>query len=443
MEKWDVIVVGAGLSGLSSGALLANGGKKVLLLEKAAWPGGRQHSGMIDGTVVENGAHEISRAGHLEEIFSRIGKDYPTGTNMAKTEINKNGKWRPLLEGIDRSALRNILSEIAGYSWDDVSKHDDVSLKDWVSERTQDQGVHDLFFTICTSQLVANHYEDIAAGEAMVHLKEQLDRWGTLSKTVLRVDGGTSKATEALIDSIKENGGEIRTNTLVNDVIIEKGKACGVEIEVGQRIIPAQLPDLEIIEAPVVICAVPLWDLFNVVSEDKFPHWYREWVKGLRYKFSQVTGFVMKVKKLLWPFEVMRWYIPVLPRSKMAMGAYWEQDTVLQVYFQTHWNEIPNLFEMEQAINRRKVRELMKLFEEDVYEVLPELKQNIEWKVPYSEIFSVAAAPGQVGRFRPGMHTPIENFYLINDSVRESRGMGFQAVAHSGILCADEILGQK
>jgi len=92
---------------------------------------------------------------------------------------------------------------------------------------------------------------------------------------------------------------------------------------------------------------VPLWDLFKVISEDRFPRWYVEWVKGLRYRFSHVTGFIMKLKKLMWKFDVMRWYIPVLPRSKVALGMYWEQDTVLQIYFQTHWNEMPNLFEME------------------------------------------------------------------------------------------------
>ncbi len=442
MSKYDAIIIGGGPSGLSIGALLAKAGKKVLILEKEAWLQGRQHSGMIGNTVVENGAHEISRAGYLEEIFNRIGKEYPTGSDMNKTEINSGGGWRPLLENVDRKALRDIFSEISGYTWDDVAKFDATSLKDWIEARTDNKGVHDLFFTIATGQLVANHIEDIAASEMLVHFKEQLDRWGTMGKSVLRVDGGTSKATEALIESIKENGGEIRTNTRVNDVVVRDGKACGVEIETGNRVIPIQITDLEIIEAPIVICALPLWDLFKVVSEDIFPHWYIAWVKSLRYRFSHVTGFIMKLKKLIWEFDVMRWYIPVLPRSKMALGLYWEQDTVLQVYFQTHWNEMPNLFEMDQAVTRRKVRELLALFEEDVYEVLPEIKENLEWKVPYTSVFSLAHAPGQVGQYRPGMHTPVQNLYLINDSVKESRGMGLQAVAHTALLMVDEITGK-
>ncbi len=39
-NKWDTIIVGAGISGLSMGALLANSGLKVLVLEKNSYLGG-------------------------------------------------------------------------------------------------------------------------------------------------------------------------------------------------------------------------------------------------------------------------------------------------------------------------------------------------------------------------------------------------------------------
>ena len=102
MSGYDAIIIGGGPSGLSIVALLAKAGKKVLLLEKEVWLEGRKHSGMIGDSVVENGAHEIRRAGYLEEIFDRIGKEYPTGSDMNKTEINYEGGWRPLLEDVDR-----------------------------------------------------------------------------------------------------------------------------------------------------------------------------------------------------------------------------------------------------------------------------------------------------------------------------------------------------
>ena len=117
-------------------------------------------------------------------------------------------------------------------------------------------------------------------------------------------------------------------------------------------------------------------------------------------------------------------------------------DILKNALFQTHWNEMPNLFEMDQAITRKKVRELLALFEEDVYEVLPEIKENLVWKVPYTSVFSLAHAPGQVGQYRPSMRTPVNNLYLINDSVKESRGMGLQAVAHTALLMTEELTGK-
>ncbi|MEI7848935.1 MAG: FAD-dependent oxidoreductase, partial [Chloroflexota bacterium] len=40
MEKMDVVIIGAGLGGLSSAAYLAKAGKKVLVLEHNPIPGG-------------------------------------------------------------------------------------------------------------------------------------------------------------------------------------------------------------------------------------------------------------------------------------------------------------------------------------------------------------------------------------------------------------------
>ena len=39
-REWDIIVIGGGLAGLTSGAYLAMAGKQVLLLEQRDLPGG-------------------------------------------------------------------------------------------------------------------------------------------------------------------------------------------------------------------------------------------------------------------------------------------------------------------------------------------------------------------------------------------------------------------
>jgi phytoene dehydrogenase-like protein len=445
MEKYDVIIIGAGPSGLCTGALLAKGGKKILILEKHPWTGGKRHCGMINGVLLEDGAFGPSRQGYLEDIFSNIGKPYPSGRNMEKTEINRNGGWRPLLEGADRKKLRAMLTEIGNYSYDEITKYDNVSLKNWISKRTNNQAIHNFFFLISTGVLVANCHEYIAAGEALMHFKQHLDRWGNISNTVQLIYGGSPKIIEPLVEAIKEERGEIRTGTSVTDIIVENGKVCGVEIEVGEKLITGQVLDVEVIDTPIVVCTVPPWELFKTVSEDKFPYWYVELVKRIRYKFSHVAGFTIGLKNPVWDYEVMRWYLPELPRTKVALAAYYETKTVLQTYVQLHWHEMPFLYDQDKAISKRKSREFLKLLEEDLYEVFPDLKQSIEWKVPSKAVFSIAQAPGLVGSNRPGLHTPIENLYLVGNNYhyREARAMGYQTLAKSATLCADEILGKN
>lgn len=56
-EKYDVIIVGAGLSGLSCAYELLKKGKKVLILEKKPYAGGRTSSFDDNGMQVESGLH--------------------------------------------------------------------------------------------------------------------------------------------------------------------------------------------------------------------------------------------------------------------------------------------------------------------------------------------------------------------------------------------------
>jgi len=64
MEKYDIIVVGAGISGLLSALTLSKHGNRVLVLEKDNTVGGNCNSYMVDGFQVDTGAHAIT---HLEK----------------------------------------------------------------------------------------------------------------------------------------------------------------------------------------------------------------------------------------------------------------------------------------------------------------------------------------------------------------------------------------
>ena len=72
--NFDVIIIGAGLGGLTAGAKLARAGKKVLLLEQHDRPGGCATSFTRKGFTMEVGLHEMDGL-HPGDMKSRIFHD--------------------------------------------------------------------------------------------------------------------------------------------------------------------------------------------------------------------------------------------------------------------------------------------------------------------------------------------------------------------------------
>lgn len=92
MESADVIVIGAGISGLIAARALSHAGKRVIVLEAKKHPGGRAYT-YTDNSFphpVETGAEFIH--GHLPETF-RLLKEYRIGFSRVEGEIwqMKNG----------------------------------------------------------------------------------------------------------------------------------------------------------------------------------------------------------------------------------------------------------------------------------------------------------------------------------------------------------------
>ena len=74
MKKYDVIVVGAGVSGLLAALTLSKHGKKVLVLEKSRHLGGNCSSYIVDGYQVDTGAHAITHL--IEGPLKRLMDNY-------------------------------------------------------------------------------------------------------------------------------------------------------------------------------------------------------------------------------------------------------------------------------------------------------------------------------------------------------------------------------
>ncbi len=452
MAKYDVIIIGAGISGLCNAIMLAKTGKNVLIIEKNDYIGGRAFGTNYRGHVLDNGLHTPSSVGHLEDIFAGLGRAFPVREDsFSKIEVYRNGKWDNFMEILDRAELRKIITEISTYAYDEIRDYDEITLKDWLSERTKDEGLHLFFWSLAAGAMAANRYDRFSAGELFFFLKEHLDRTGTIGGTWHFWDGGLQRLGQELHAGLMELGVEIKTDTRVTGIVIKEGKACGVKIEKGDRIVPNQFLPSEMIKASAVICTLPIWDLFKVVNPDDLPGWYVEQVKSISRKVRTVWSITCAVDDKLesWPEEwTAKWVRPEDSRTGVQLvcsycpGYAAEGDYQMDFFWQGDYDEVPDVFSLNSARTRHRAEQFIRLCEEDLKALFPDLERHMLWKVWHVSPFALAWLPG-LRSGRPHMEVPgVRNLYLSSDTVRENRGDGMQSAARTARLCVERILNR-
>ncbi|HLN20343.1 MAG TPA: protoporphyrinogen oxidase [Bacteroidales bacterium] len=103
MEKTDVIIIGAGLTGLSLGHYLKKAGRDVIILEKSDKTGGVIETVNKDGFIYEKGPNTgVLSSAELAMLFEEL-KDKCTletaNEGAKKRYILKDNKWVPLPSG--------------------------------------------------------------------------------------------------------------------------------------------------------------------------------------------------------------------------------------------------------------------------------------------------------------------------------------------------------
>jgi len=177
-ENWDVIIVGAGPSGLGVGAQLAHAGRKVLVLEKEKSFGGRASTSSHAGMTFDNGPHAPMMAGDLEKIFDRIGKPAPVmGTQLKKTEVWHEGAWADLKDLYPHGAMKELIKELLATSHEKLQdKYDDVSLADWLDTRAEGEEIRLFLWYFGATACAEWDPDGLSAGDVLGAVKRVVER---------------------------------------------------------------------------------------------------------------------------------------------------------------------------------------------------------------------------------------------------------------------------
>lgn len=446
---WDTIVVGGGAAGSVAAATLAKEGQRVLLLERDAGLAGRARYFDQDGYKLQWGPHLLEDPGSgITSILEWLGHDMKHGPTNDAMAIWVGDQWRQADEvyGSGRDELRKVVGEVASLDLDDIDRYDQVSLRQWLSERTSHEGVIDLFEFMAVLEGQTGSPEDHSASDNLfmrsLHLREQ--RKPGYSYVPV---GGFDALFETVGSIAEQHGAEVRRNVEVASVEVDGTRVRGVYVETGERRMPNEFCPVELLEADNVILTVPAWAVLGLLPTEVVPDWYLDLIERMLGEQARGSwiGFYAGLTEPAYEYS---------ERELAAWGA--TPRTGLPGFGYLHSSLDPgtapegeHLFvcgiacDLPEVADRRRLARLMSDFEQDMEEMYPALASS-KWRIRHVITnFGLKARPGLVGAMRPHNVVPGVDGLLLGGDTYRSRSVGIDRAARSGLTCAELVLGRR
>jgi phytoene dehydrogenase-like protein len=219
----DVVVIGAGIGGLSAAAFMAKAGYKTIVVEKLPFVGGRASSLEYKGYKLTTGVggYELILD---DEIYKPLGLPFNVRVPEPNNVYYIGGKCHKVPE---KGKLREALKLAAGeeetkkimkvlkraLTWDEPS--DSISLRDWLLQYTQNEKALGVFNA---SWQIA----EVTAGGIIREIKRE----GSFPYGY--AIGGNVNMINPFVDFIKSKRGEVLTRCRAQKILTSDGVAKGV-----------------------------------------------------------------------------------------------------------------------------------------------------------------------------------------------------------------------
>jgi beta-carotene ketolase (CrtO type) len=283
---YDVVVVGAGINGLTSAAYLSKAGKRVLVLEANPQVGGfvitEQTPGAPEGFKINTYAVEFPFADMNPSVHQELGLDRFglrfTFPNPNNTYIGPDGEQFSLYFDLDETCRsiaqisrkdaevwRRLMTDLFSlvdvglpYLADHPTRPSPATLAEIVKQaaRHRKRLLPASRILLQTPNEILDEFEsdEVRTWLAMNIITGSFRPLDEIANTsilayfafnqryrIRRPVGGAGAYTQALVNCIRSYGGEVRTSAPVERILVSNGRTTGVALQNGEEIASSQV----------------------------------------------------------------------------------------------------------------------------------------------------------------------------------------------------------
>ncbi|MBU0496609.1 MAG: FAD-dependent oxidoreductase [Candidatus Thermoplasmatota archaeon] len=457
----SVCIIGAGIGGLTAGALLTKHGFKVTIYEKEHLLGGRALSiddftkisekdykkllsqfymriafsepslteifekQMLTGYKLDLGYHAIG--GGVFSNLNNVLAEFDMHVDFLESYvgfITKTGWQYPFLTRLDKLMILPNIIRLFLANEHTMQELDNVSMTETI--KRYGKGKMTLILEIFSRSITTvNNLNRISTGE-MFRAQKNLYRG---SKPVGYPINGLNSIHSKLSSYILDHGGTIHLNTPVEKIVIENATTKGVKIHNQTH------------NYDIIISNVMVQELFSLIDENVLPKSYVTAIKQLEGTASLCAYYSLKTMDpalLGKTFHFIERDVGVDGNDAVGMIDFMATDRKAGLSPpDTYLIQSYIICTPQEAKDPQMVKQLRSLLDKNLEKLIPHYIEHLAWAL-YPVIWHLDGVAKTIQNDKPRIVTPIENLFIIGDCVK-APGIGVNCAINSARILTDKL----